>query len=218
MKTLSEKVKINQIHFCFSKSTRESKFKRWYIAGNIAPKASATMLSNPTTALRDSGMRVTVVKVRRWCCVNFAIYLTIFTVRHILKFIVLVCTEYLCMNHLRDLILRFESCTSDECRNKKAHVSGVRRHSLWERHCYAKKVFHVYRTKMSQVDPEVKEGEREHSSRPGDEWLLKTVSQLRRGPAIALGGVRPFGWPRAPSLVSPVKVTGRWKTSTRDCV
>ena len=61
---------------------------------------------------------------------------------------------------------------------------------------------------MSQVDPEVKEGEREHSSRPGDEWLLKTVSQLRRGPAIALGGVRPFGWPRAPSLVSPVKVQG----------
>ena len=156
MKTLSEKVKINQIHFCFSKSTRESKFKRWYIAGNIAPKASATMLSNPTTALRDSGMRVTVVKVRRWCCVNFAIYLTIFTVRHILKFIVLVCTEYLCMNHLRDLILRFESCTSDECRNKKAHVSGVRRHSLWERHCYAKKVFHVYGTKMSQVDRQVR--------------------------------------------------------------
>jgi len=24
---------------------------------------------------------------------------------------------------------------------------------------------------MSYVDPEVKEGEREHSSRPGDEWL-----------------------------------------------
>lgn len=34
------------------------------------------------------------------------------------------------MNHLTDLILRFESCTSDECRNTKAHVSGVRRHSL----------------------------------------------------------------------------------------
>ena len=60
------------------------------------------------------------------------------------------------MNHLTDLILRFESCTSDECRNTKAHVSGVRRHSLWERHCYAKKVFHVYGTKMSQVDRQVR--------------------------------------------------------------
>ena len=38
----------------------------------------------------------------------------------------------LCMNHdhLTDLILRFESCTSDECRNTKAHVSGVRRPPL----------------------------------------------------------------------------------------
>ena len=40
------------------KSTREPKFKRWYIAGNIVPKASATMLGNPTTgcatALRGS--------------------------------------------------------------------------------------------------------------------------------------------------------------------
>lgn len=65
MKTLSEEVKINRLHFCFSKSTRESKFKRWYRAGNTAPKASGTMFHNPTTALRDSGMRVTVVKVRR---------------------------------------------------------------------------------------------------------------------------------------------------------
>ena len=65
MKTLSDEVKINRLHFCFSKSTRESKFKRWYRAGNTAPKASGTVLSNPTTALHDSGMRVTVVKVRR---------------------------------------------------------------------------------------------------------------------------------------------------------
>ena len=54
---------------------------------------------------------------------------------------------------------------------------------------------------------EVKEGEREHSSRLGDDWLLRTVSQLRRGPAIAPGSVRPFGRPRAPPLVSPMKVT-----------
>ena len=65
MKTLSEEVKINRLHLCFSKRTRESKFKRWYRAGNTASKESGTMLSNPTTALRDSGMRVTVVKVRR---------------------------------------------------------------------------------------------------------------------------------------------------------
>lgn len=63
-----------------------------------------------------------------------------------------------------------------------------------------------------------KEEEREHSSRPGDEWLLKTVSQLRRGPAIALGGVRPFGRPRVRPLVSPMKVTAPWIASTPDCV
>ena len=65
MKTLSEKVTINRLHFCFSKSTRELKFKRWYIASNTTPKASGTMLGNPTTALRDNGTRVTVVIVRR---------------------------------------------------------------------------------------------------------------------------------------------------------
>ena len=80
---------------------------------------------------------------------------------------------------------------------------------LFEKDTVTQKRYSMFTEQNVSSGSTSKEEEREHSSRPGDEWLLKTVSQLRRGPAIALGGVRPFGWPRAPSLVSPVKVTGR---------